>query len=121
MNDRELLELAAKASGRTITSWNARHGVDVAVLEDGSYWQPLLENQITDADGDAQRLAVKLQLHVMVHDKCVFVMLCPESLLAYSDTTEMEMFSGSDHYKAVRRAIVRCAAAIGAAMNNEGA
>lgn len=36
--------------------------VDVAVLSDGSFWQPLTQNKITDRMGDAMRLAMKLRL-----------------------------------------------------------
>ncbi len=69
MSDRELLELAAKAAGHRIVEW-AQDGdkVDIAIIIRGDGdgfskrpWQPLLENQITDADGDALRLAVKLK------------------------------------------------------------
>lgn len=62
--DRELLELAAKAAGLSITGWNKRNSQHVAVLSDGSYWQPLLENSITDTDGDALRLAACLEIVV---------------------------------------------------------
>lgn len=46
--DRELLELAAKAVGKRVTGWNTAQGEVVAVLEDGSFWQPLHSNRITD-------------------------------------------------------------------------
>jgi hypothetical protein len=62
MMDHELLRLAAKASGRVIAQWNRRGGEYVAVLSDGTYWQPLLVNGITDCDGDAARLAVQLDI-----------------------------------------------------------
>lgn len=61
-NDREILELAAKAAGYKILGWNDQHGVDVAILVDGSFWQPLIENKLTDRMGDAMRLAMKLRL-----------------------------------------------------------
>ena len=44
MKDRELLELAAKAAGKKIIGWSDQYGVDVAVLDDHSFWQPLLES-----------------------------------------------------------------------------
>jgi hypothetical protein len=61
-SDREILELAAKAAGYTIVGWNDQHGFEVAVLSDGSFWQPLTKNKITDRAGDALRLAMKLRL-----------------------------------------------------------
>lgn len=60
MSDQVLVELAAKAVGRRVTGWNIAQGEAVAVLDDGSFWQPLHRNRITDADGDALRLAVGL-------------------------------------------------------------
>lgn len=61
-NDRKILELAAKAAGYKILGWNDQHGVDLAILSDGSLWQPLVKNKITDRMGDAMRLAMKLRL-----------------------------------------------------------
>lgn len=107
--DRELLELAAKASGVHLV-WYENGGLwPVYGTADGkptSYgWNPLTD------DGDALRLAVKLgmvvdfrqegyeladqipgaYLHVVIHDK-------------------------KDPYAATRRAIVRAAAEIGSGM-----
>lgn len=62
MTDRELLEAAAEAAGMKVTGWNTQQGEEVAVMEDGSFWQPLHMNRITNADGDAFRLAVKLRM-----------------------------------------------------------
>ena len=72
MTDRELLELAAKAAGHRIVEWvQDDNKVDIAIIIRGDGdgfskrpWQPLLENQMTDADGDALRLAAKLGLQV---------------------------------------------------------
>lgn len=100
MNDRELLELAAKAAGRSV-KWDG----NVAVLldfepgvDDCSAWYPL------EDDGDALRLAVKLRLNVacpgVVRDEGGRLTLCDET-------------SEPDDYAATRRAIVVAAAEIG--------
>jgi hypothetical protein len=106
MNDRELLELAAKAAGQERSAagdlWsNAR----------GQLWNPLTD------DGDALRLAVKLGLQVFTSYPAgadgtkgtgvlVGAELPPEFWSAHSD----------DPYAATRRAIVRAAAEIGRSM-----
>ena len=102
--DRELLELAAKAVGRAIDPIDAMHEP-----EDWASWNPLTD------DGDALRLAVGLHLLVFPQEKCCYVESCPESLLGEPGVSELEMH-GSDRYAATRRAIVRAAAAIGEGM-----
>lgn len=102
MEDRELLEAAAKAAGqeRSVAGdlWsNAR----------GTLWNPLAD------DGDALRLAVKLNLRVMPQEKCVYVESNPDSVLGFASVSEIEM-NGDDPFAATRRAIVRAAAAVGA-------
>lgn len=103
--DRELLELAAKAAGYTI----------FRVHEDGRFvvwdgershwdWNPLAN------DGDALRLAVKLNLEVVQFTTTVRV----GGLEMGSDDCHEE--KGSDPYAATRRAIVRAAAEIGRTM-----
>ncbi len=104
--DRELLELAARACGYEITGWSNRNQTTVAVLSDGSYWQPLLKNSITDTDGDALRLAVKLSITITPGD-----VMCTASA-PRAETHQAELVNG-DVYSATRRAIVRAAAAIG--------
>ena len=104
MNDRELLELAAKASGELTPSWYGNDAYFEGVL---SRWNPL------EDDGDALRLAVRLGLAVRVLEKCVFVESDPETLLGQSSVSELEMYGNSDHFAATRRAIVRAAAEIG--------
>ena len=115
-NDRELLELAAKAAGHQIVGWNEQHGVDVAVMKDGSFWQPLLENPITDCMGDALRLAVKLSFcHTQWfnHDP-------PDVMIGYKTPDGkghnwIEDHNG-DPEAATRLAITRAAAEVGRAM-----
>jgi len=118
MSDRELLELAAKAAGHRIVEWaQDGNGVDVAIIFGGEGWgrerpwQPLLENQMTDAGGDALRLAVKLRIDVN-HGGTLVV---AEQVKPH-DTGCAEP-RGADPYAATRRAITRVAAEIGRSMS----
>ena len=102
--DRELLELAAKATGRKLhVSQSAMPGV---LLDDLTAWAPL------EDDGDALRLAVKLELEILW-------MLCSRSVVV-ADKHRLhqiaEEFPKDDPEQSVRRAIVRAAAAIGESM-----
>jgi len=119
MTDRELLELAAKAYwGNEIDDvcsieWdnadncisythadNQDHnGNDVAFL-----WSPLTD------DGDALRLAVKLDINVYVQLVSGFTMASAEP-----EIDEVEPH-GNERYAATRRAITRAAAALGKEM-----
>lgn len=111
MDDTQLLEDAARAIGRSITGWNTKHGVAVACLDDDTFWQPQLENHITDCMGDALRLAVKLRMRVNVAGAMTAVVYYTE---LGADSVK-ELF-GSDMEAATRRAITRAAAEIGRAM-----
>jgi hypothetical protein len=104
--DRELLELAAKAIGRQVTGWNVAQGEEIAVLDDGSFWQPLHKNRITDADGDAFRLLVATKLHIGLEISTV-------SAWASDDfgNFQTEVLSHRGDEAATRRAIVRAAIA----------
>lgn len=102
MNDRELLERAAKAAG-VKGYWDDSYG-GVVVRRNASgiaeaFWSPL-EN-----DGDALRLAVKLGFAVEVFDSLVTA-----SRAGDCGGAEATIAIGSDPYAATRRAIV-CAAA----------
>ena len=91
-NDRELLELAAKAAG--IANWKDT---------DVQYWNPLTD------DGDALRLAVKLQMLITIGSEETYI-------TANGMMVESEEFfdeHNDDPYAATRRAIVRAAAEIG--------
>lgn len=103
-SDRALLQAAARAAGvqivgpveKYIVQPNAEHIGGFIVRNDrggDSAWNPLTE------DGDALRLAVKLDLMVMIGA----ARTCSGSLSL--DTSE-------DPYAATRRAIVRAAAAM---------
>jgi len=102
--DRELLEAAAKAAGIE---------VDFTVFSDGSFiwfkqggdcfsgqWNPLAD------DGDALRLAVKLEMELKVYNTSAHAASakCERSVCASEK---------GDPYAATRRAIVRAAAEIG--------
>lgn len=101
MTDRELLELAAKAAGYEY----AKHGGYIVVDGIPGNWNP-----ITD-DGDALRLAVKLNMNLFSVSGTAYAM---ESESDGSD--EQRVDHNGDPYAATRRAIVRAAAAIGEAM-----
>ena len=104
MNDRELLELAAKAHGGIDYYKTTTIGL---MLKGGGVWSPLMD------DGDALRLAVKLKLSIDTNwynsDACWFT---DKSIAASFDSVEEENHNG-DPYAATRRAIVRAAAEIG--------
>jgi hypothetical protein len=89
MTDRELLELAAKAAGL----------LEMAVGDKDIQRYLLRWNPLTD-DGDALRLAVKLDLTVMIG--------------AVRDVSgQLSLDKSEDDLEATRRAIVRAAAEIG--------
>ena len=107
MNDRELLELAAKAAGYKHTQWAPllHPKVDWGVCTVDGIWNPL------ESDGDALRLAVKLNLAIQTlpgRNK-------PSSEAWHNDKYARELWDG-DPYAATRRAIVRAAAEIGRTM-----
>lgn len=109
MNDRELLELAAKATGQ-VGEWSKTiGGWDCLVIngQTSNPWQPLHD------DGDALRLAVQLGLSVQVCYDSV------QPLPWLRVTTRCQRWEhamtdeyAADPYAATRRAIVRAAAAI---------
>jgi len=116
MNDKELLELAAKAQGwidfpndpiEAGEHWfEEPQKAPFGIRRRKSSWNPLT------ADADAFRLAVKLEMDIEItidqsNDKWVWVYLRKHAL------TES---CGNDPYAATRRAIVRTAAQIGRGM-----
>lgn len=106
MNDRELLELAAKAAGLQIINFSEGYGLGI---EGGGVWWNPLEN-----DGHAFWLAVKLHMTlVMLTGECevLFDNNGRESSVVQDDGEEGEL---SDP-ELTRRAIVRAAAEIGRA------
>jgi hypothetical protein len=106
MEERELLELAAKAAGMEHMRWSGPMGLsrmlDPSRPETtgsiGPYWNPLTD------DSDALRLAVKLGLQIrQVHFSAHAGM---------PDRFWQSQKHDSDPYAATRRAIVRAAAAL---------
>ena len=105
MTDKELLELAAKAAGFSAFDWLGNDNyMNVYDDEDHqSCWNPLTD------DGDAFRLAVKLNIVVWEHgqyDRAMAEVRYGEARGEYWELSE-------DPYAATRRAIVRAAAEIG--------
>ena len=107
MEDRELLELAAKAAGltgewvKTLGGWDALRADQQSMMD--KPWQPLRD------DGDALRLAVKLKMDICrPHDQCGFVAVWVDHEIGLIEEPE-----SSDPYAATRRVIVRAAAEIG--------
>lgn len=117
MSPRELLELSAKAAGIEVIDWKLTairgyESVFSAVCQDNNdydyFWNPL------DNDGDALRLAVKLEM-ILGHDI--------QDRLAYAQLRFPhrvfdEFYGGTkiDCQAAMRLAIVRAAAEIGKEM-----
>jgi len=108
MSDRELLEMAAKAAGYDVVFVHDNKipmRRDVPNRKGMKVWNPL------EDDGDALRLAVKLQLQIRPNDYDVMVVA---RLPAHITTAEVCDYK--DPYAATRRAIVRAAAEIGRGM-----
>lgn len=103
MNDKELLELAAKAAGFP-PEWNGN--IRIETDNNPRQWNPLKD------DGDCARLEAALSLNVTWHNNFVKV----ESLIA-EHVSHYEDFNG-DKQAARRRASVRAAAVITAAQSD---
>ena len=96
MNDRELLELAAKAAGIASDGLGGCYDIDRE-----KKWNPLQD------DGDALRLAVLLELNIDICSDCTCVAGWPYLL------EDLEELHGHDRYASTRRTIVLAAAEIG--------
>jgi hypothetical protein len=110
-NDRELLELAAKADG--VLNWTER--TNGLFIETGSFrgssgymWNPLTD------DGDALRLAVKLD--IVIWECSQYNCALTEIRYGKNQGEVIEPIQDEDRYAATRRAIVRAAAEIGRTM-----
>lgn len=107
MNDRELLELAAKAANMDIfwcdcISYNCKTGEE---------WNPLTD------DGNALRLAVKLGFSISINrgeEKVVIETGSDDENHFHIEKYQLE--NEESHVSATRRAIVRAAAEIGKGM-----
>lgn len=117
MNDRVLLNFAAKAIGIKIvqpiyTDDTSFELLTFEILDGGKYkdWNPLTD------DGDALRLAVELHIDLCINNSCAEAVWMNESI---SETHNVkvacdESFEGwGAKYAATRRAIVQAAAEIG--------
>ena len=100
MNDRELLELAAKAAEYKM---HPETFIGDYWLKNGMVWNPLTD------DGDALRLAVKLGINLDFLETMTGI----RQVWANMDTEDYIENAGEDPYAATRRAIVRAAAEIG--------
>lgn len=107
-DDRELLELAAKAAGIDVKPIKGFDGVERLHTGVGSY-MPLVWNPLTD-DGDALRLATKLYLMIDIRDDDNHTYVLGDYGL------NADELHGDDAGAATRRAIVRAAAEIGNGM-----
>lgn len=98
-SDRELLELAAKANGYQVKGWVGEHLVFFNPITESAEerWNPLSD------DGDALRLAMKLEL---------LVSLRAGEIIVYGDFYSCDFVVDSCY----RRAIARAAAEIGKAL-----
>jgi hypothetical protein len=104
MTDRELLELAAKSIGLKYRPENNYVVVDAKTGQWLGSWNPLAD------DGDALRLAVKLEIDLIIGTGHKFV-------TARNEVTQLNEYEYTqDKYAATRRAITRAAAEIGKAM-----
>jgi len=106
MNDKELLELAAKAAGIRL-EWDGNPDEWLPMYYEGNtyhYFDPLTD------DGDAFRLATELSLNVFHTNGTAYA-------LPSDDDGDIEQSASYvdyvDKYAATRRAIVRAAAEIG--------
>jgi hypothetical protein len=106
MTDRELLDLAAKAAGITLDWQEGWNGMPDSASNMGRVWSPLTD------DGDALRLAVKLNMEVCSHADADI------GGISWADASGhafayIELPHDGDQMAATRRAIVRAAAEIG--------
>jgi len=107
MTDKELLKLAAKATGiegryaslDEFPDWMTVHDGEGVYYTSSQAWNPLTD------DGDALRLAVRLLFEIDMGRGCI----------AIRHSTGFKILEAFNHdpYAATRRAIVRAAAEIG--------
>ena len=113
MNDKELLELSAKAAGIDLRMYEGMvvqpgTGLVVVNAKTGLKWNPLTD------DGDALRLAVKLNIELEFLGQGRTLAL-PKNL--HRQIQDVVHETDKDNpYAATRRAIVRAAAEIGRGM-----
>ena len=113
MEDRELLEMAAKAAGHEWRWYGAPLGPLFQIKTHNGiwiFWNPL------SSDGDALRLAAVLRLHILHNDLGDSVLWVSAVLNKRGLHGVVEFEDESQRAKATRRAIVRAAAEIGKQM-----
>lgn len=116
MNDRELLELAAKAAGIDVVrkSESAQDGNprdrEFFILSETRLWNRQTEWNPLANDGDALRLAGQLQFDLVLGHAGATVLVGKKI-----KAQELCHPDSGGNYEATRRAIVRAAAAIGQA------
>ena len=121
MNDRELLELAAKAVGIKLGGeTDSGFAIEIESKPYVATWNPLTD------DGDALRLAVKLgekfqSAFIGIFNRAAAPHVCASVTHVSGTETYVEDDVGDDIYAATRRAIVRAAAEIGRQMQEGGA
>jgi len=102
MNDKELLELAAKAAGIILQNLDGnQHPLNAFFTENGAIWNPL------EDDGDALCLAVKLRLGID------FRAYATEVKFGNGESVTEKTDIGYGNEEATRRAIVCASAEIG--------
>lgn len=106
MNDRELIVNAARAAGYNTEL--RENGTEFAIERDGR-WHPF--DPLTD-DGDALRLAVKLEIDIWYSDDSVEAAYKIMEDGFPGGRTYSVWEQAPDKFDATRRAIVRAAAAI---------
>lgn len=109
--DRELLEAAAKAAGMEGWQWAQRTDHEWGLVKDNPNGSVALWNPLA-SDGDAFRLAVKLNVDVetsLVHSGVIRADVWDDRVEEYLSKKEPR---GTDPCAAARRAIVRVAASI---------
>ena len=114
MEDRELLELAAKAAGMYVKGGYVNPddtfiGLRVKPSKGDPRYLTSAWNPLTD-DGDALRLAVKLRLNLNFEEWDGAEFACAVPNMSYQGYDEV---MDDDPYAATRRAITRVAAEIG--------
>lgn len=118
MNDRQMIELAAKAAGYQLAEYCSNKSNKYYIPDLGciKHWDPL------DFDDDAFRLLVKLQMKINLNGFChwgaVTDVTTPWHIERKLTGVHPEAH-GDDAYSATRRAIVRAAAEIGASMQGK--
>lgn len=112
MTDRELLELAAKAAGIKIFSYQHDKINGTINGKTNFHWNPLID------DGDAFRLAVDLGLRIRIELDPIGLTEIVVPVVDFAGSglfalTEFHKCYDNDRHAATRRAIVRAAAQIG--------